>query len=59
VKAVRADPKMDILKILMVTTEAEHDGIKAALDAGADEYLMKPFDEDVLVDRLGIMGIVL
>src|ERR1035438_8689888 len=33
------------MKVMMVTTEAENDFILRALDAGADEYLMKPFDD--------------
>jgi two-component system chemotaxis response regulator CheY len=46
------------LKVLMVTTEAENDFIVRALDAGADEYLMKPFDDDALTDKLAMLGIV-
>jgi two-component system chemotaxis response regulator CheY len=41
----------------MVTTEADHSFIEAALDAGADEYLMKPFDEAALMDKLQMIGI--
>ena len=36
------------IKVMMVTTEAENDFILRALDAGADEYLMKPFDDEAL-----------
>ena len=57
VKAVRGNAQMTDLKILMVTTEAEHAFIEAALDAGADEYLMKPFDEAALIDKLHMIGI--
>jgi len=46
------------LKVLMVTTEAENDFILRALDAGADEYLMKPFDDEALTDKLAMLGIV-
>jgi two-component system, chemotaxis family, chemotaxis protein CheY len=45
------------LKVLMVTTEAENDFILRALDAGADEYLMKPFDEEALADKLAMLGL--
>jgi len=45
------------LKVLMVTTEAEDDYIVRALDAGADEYLMKPFDDAALSDKLAMMGL--
>lgn len=43
------------VKVMMVTTEAENDFILQALDAGADEYLMKPFDEDGLAEKLALM----
>ena len=45
------------LKVMMVTTEAENDFIVRALDAGADEYLMKPFDEEGLSEKLALMGL--
>jgi two-component system, chemotaxis family, chemotaxis protein CheY len=57
VKAVRKDTRWKGVKILMVTTEAENGHIEAALDAGADEYLMKPFDEMGLIEKLEMMGV--
>jgi two-component system chemotaxis response regulator CheY len=44
-------------KVLMVTTEAENDCIMRALDAGADEYLMKPFDHEAFDDKLAMLGL--
>lgn len=44
-------------KVLMVTTEAENDFIMRALEAGADEYLMKPFDHDAFDDKLAMLGL--
>jgi two-component system chemotaxis response regulator CheY len=58
VKAVRSDPRLNAVKILMVTTEAENRFIEAALNAGADEYLMKPFDESGLMEKLGMIGVL-
>jgi two-component system, chemotaxis family, chemotaxis protein CheY len=46
------------MKVMMVTTEAENDFIMRALDAGADEYLMKPFDEEGLNEKLAMLGFV-
>ena len=46
------------MKVMMVTTEAESEFIVRALDAGADEYLMKPFDEEALTEKLAMMGLV-
>lgn len=48
----------DGVKVMMVTTEAENDFILRALDAGADEYLMKPFDEEGLKEKLALMDLV-
>lgn len=45
------------LKVMMVTTEAESEFIVRALNAGADEYLMKPFDEEALTEKLAMMGL--
>jgi two-component system chemotaxis response regulator CheY len=46
------------VKVMMVTTEAENDFILRALDAGADEYLMKPFDDEALTEKLAMLGLV-
>jgi two-component system, chemotaxis family, chemotaxis protein CheY len=46
------------IKVMMVTTEAENDFILRALDAGADEYLMKPFDGEALTEKLAMLGLV-
>ena len=46
------------MKVMMVTTEAENNFILRALDAGADEYLMKPFDEEALSEKLAMLGFV-
>jgi len=56
-KLLRADGFSE-MKVLMVTTEAENDFILRALDAGADEYLMKPFDEEALSEKLAMLGLV-
>ncbi|MGA3081737.1 MAG: response regulator [Terracidiphilus sp.] len=54
---LRAEGHSDV-KVLMVTTEAENDFIVRALDAGADEYLMKPFDDEALTEKLAMLGLV-
>jgi two-component system chemotaxis response regulator CheY len=38
--------------IIMCTTENQLSKIQEALAAGADEYIMKPFDQGVLLDKL-------
>jgi two-component system chemotaxis response regulator CheY len=56
-KQMRAEGYTGV-KVMMVTTEAENDFILRALDAGADEYLMKPFDDEALGEKLAILGFV-
>ena len=56
-KNMRAEGYSDV-KVMMVTTEAEDDFILRSLDAGADEYLMKPFDNEALTEKLAMLGIV-
>ena len=48
---------MTELKILMVTTAEESECIAQALEAGANEFLMKPFDADALKEKLALMGL--
>ena len=43
---------------MMVTTETEQEQVLRALNAGANEYLMKPFTPEVLVAKLGLLGVL-
>lgn len=45
-------------KVIFCTTENGLGHIKAALDAGADEYVMKPFDRDTLESKLQLVGVI-
>jgi two-component system chemotaxis response regulator CheY len=56
-KNLRAEGYSDV-KVMMVTTEAEDEFIIRSLDAGADEYLMKPFDQEALTEKLTMLGFV-
>jgi two-component system chemotaxis response regulator CheY len=58
VKQARRRPELATTPILMVTTETEMDRVVAALDAGVNEYLMKPFTRDALTDKLAMIGVV-
>jgi len=57
VTEVRRDPRLARMPLLMVTTETEFERVTQALQAGANEYIMKPFDRDMLLDKLVILGI--
>jgi len=44
--------------VVMCTTENGMAKIREALEAGADEYIMKPYERDVLIDKLVQVGLV-
>jgi two-component system chemotaxis response regulator CheY len=57
-KQLRQDPELGGLKVIMVTTENEVDHMVSALEAGANEYVMKPFTKDILKEKLELVGIL-
>lgn len=57
-KALRASGLAPQPKVLFCTTESEFSKIAQALAEGADEYIMKPFDEDILASKLRLVGII-
>jgi len=58
IKRVRAQDRYKDLKLMMVTTETQVEQMLAALDAGANEYVMKPFTREVIEDKLRVLGIL-
>lgn len=58
VKNVRADARFDSVPLMMVTTETEIEQVTAALAAGANEYVMKPFTKDIIADKLRLLGAI-
>lgn len=57
VKQVRHRPEFSSVPIVMVTTETEVEQMGAALEAGATEYVMKPFNKEILVEKLHMIGV--
>ena len=55
--AVRADSAYADVRLMMVTTESELEQMVKALDAGADDYVMKPFTAEVIREKLNLLGI--
>jgi two-component system chemotaxis response regulator CheY len=47
-KTLRANPQYQEIKVMMVTTENQQKSVIDAIMAGANEYLMKPFDKEML-----------
>jgi two-component system chemotaxis response regulator CheY len=56
-KRLRQSPEFSSLVVIMVTTETGLDQMVAALEAGANEYVMKPFTKEILVEKLALAGI--
>lgn len=56
VETVRRPPYSSTAQIVMVTTETEVPRVVRALEAGADEYVMKPFTKDTVYDKLRLLG---
>jgi len=54
--AIRADRAFDAMRIMMVTTEMELSSVSRALERGANEYAMKPFTREVILEKLRILG---
>ena len=49
VTAIRADPRMAKVAIVMVSTQGHPADIQRGMDAGVDAYITKPFDPDYMV----------
>lgn len=45
-------------KVIFCTTETDISHIQKALAAGADEYVMKPFDAEIIKDKLTQVGLL-
>ena len=58
VQHVRASPNFAAVRIIMVTTETEIEQMSRALEAGADEYIMKPFTTEAVEDKLNMLGVL-
>jgi two-component system chemotaxis response regulator CheY len=58
VQAVRRDTRFASLPMMMVTTETEMSQVVRALDAGAQEYVMKPFTKDIIEEKLRVLGLI-
>jgi two-component system chemotaxis response regulator CheY len=56
VRELRSEGLHPSMKVMMVTTEADHSFIHRALEYGADEFLMKPFTPASLREKLQLLG---
>lgn len=58
VQAVRSEERWAGLPLMMVTTETELEHVVLALQSGANEYLMKPFERDCIAGKLQLLGLL-
>lgn len=58
VRRVREMERYRSVPLMMVTTETEVTQIVTALEAGANEYVMKPFTPEIIADKLRLMGLL-
>ena len=58
VQTVRRNKDFDSLKVMMVTTQNTMERVSTALEAGANDFLMKPVTKESLEEKLQILGLV-
>ncbi len=51
-KAVRTNPELADTPFIMVTAEAEKDNIAEAIKADVDQYIIKPFNAKMLIEKI-------
>ena len=51
-KTLRAHPKFSRMPVLLITAEGKKENIVEAAQAGADGYIVKPFTQDILQEKL-------
>jgi len=56
-RRLREEAGGDRVKVIFCSVEADLDFIRKALDRGADEYLIKPFDSEILASKLSLAGV--
>ena len=56
-RALRAAPGGQAVRIVLCAGEADSERVRQFLDAGADEFVMRPFDGQILRTKLALLGI--
>lgn len=57
VALVRADRRFESVRIMMVSSEGDPAFVSEALAAGADEYIVKPFDAGAIAEKLALLNL--
>jgi two-component system chemotaxis response regulator CheY len=58
IKKLRADPGGDRPVVIFCTTENDLGAIAQAIEAGANEYIMKPFDSEIVQSKFAEVGLI-
>jgi two-component system chemotaxis response regulator CheY len=56
-RRLRLEPGGEAPKVIFCSVENDLDRIREALDCGADEYIMKPFDGEIMASKLAATGL--
>ena len=51
-RAIKANPELKDIPVVFLSAKGQESEIQTGLDAGAEEYLLKPFAPDQLTDRV-------
>ena len=57
-RALRQEPNGTKPVVVFCTTENDMSSIQEAMGAGANEYIMKPFDNDIIAGKLAQLGLI-
>ena len=52
---IRSDPKLRHLPVLMVTGDSTEEGVLEAIEAGVNDYMVKPFTPEILKEKLDVI----
>jgi two-component system, chemotaxis family, chemotaxis protein CheY len=53
---IRSEPGVGSPCVMMVTSENDLHEVAQALETGANEYVMKPFTPEIILDKLALLG---
>jgi CheY-like chemotaxis protein len=52
---LRQNPEHNNIKFVLITSVAELDKVKTAIDTGVENYIVKPFKESTIIDKLNLL----
>jgi two-component system, chemotaxis family, chemotaxis protein CheY len=51
-KSIKTMPEFKNIPVIMVTSEGDKDKVMEAIKAGAADYVLKPFDRDIIEEKI-------